>query len=39
VDDALAGVLGVEDAVGLLGLVETPLVREDGVDVDARGRR
>src|SRR3712207_9182119 len=31
----ISGVLGVEDAVGFLRLIEAPLVREDGVDVDA----
>src|SRR6185295_19299418 len=34
-DDALAGRLGVENAVGLVGLLELPAVREQRVDVDA----
>src|SRR5437867_1818619 len=33
-EDALAGGLGVEQFVGLLGLVEPPAVGEEGLDVD-----
>ena len=33
-EDALAGSLGVEQAVGFFGLVELPLVGEEAVDVD-----